>query len=73
MTTVALPPDAKIERDPLRILSIAANLLPVEITDARRAHNLRWIIAGGLVVVLALLGFWDYSARQQYRGRNTRR
>ncbi len=57
MTTSIAVPESKVERDPLRILSIAANLLPVEITDARRAHKVRWVIAAGLVVVLALLAF----------------
>jgi Tfp pilus assembly protein PilN len=65
MTTTAVTPDIKIDRDPLRILSITANLLPTEITDARREHKLRWLVAGGLVVVVAALGFWDFTARQQ--------
>ena len=65
MTTTIATTEPKTARDPLRVLSIAANLLPVEITDARRAHKLRWIVAAGLVVVLAALGFWDYAARQQ--------
>jgi Tfp pilus assembly protein PilN len=65
MTTTVATPETKIDRDPLRILSIAANLLPVEVTDARREHKLRWIVAGALVVVLVALGFWDVTARQQ--------
>jgi Tfp pilus assembly protein PilN len=65
MTTTVVTPDLKVDRDPMRILTITANLLPVEITDARREHKLRWIVAAVLVVVLAALGFWDYSARQQ--------
>ena len=47
MTTTAATPELKVDRDPLRILSITANLLPVEITDARREHKLRWLVAGG--------------------------
>jgi Tfp pilus assembly protein PilN len=65
MTSTVATPDLKVDRDPMRILTITANLLPVEITDARREHKLRWIVAAVLVVVLAALGFWDYSARQQ--------
>jgi Tfp pilus assembly protein PilN len=65
MTTTVVTPVIKVDRDPMRILTITANLLPVEITDARREHKLRWIVAAVLVVVLAALGFWDYSARQQ--------
>jgi cytoskeletal protein RodZ len=65
MTSTVAAPEHKVDRDPMRILTITANLLPVEITDARREHKLRWIVAAVLVVVLAALGFWDFSARQQ--------
>lgn len=63
-TTVAPPPEVKVDRDPMRILSITANLLPVEITDARRENKVRWIAVGLIVVVAAGLGYWDFAARQ---------
>jgi hypothetical protein len=65
MTTSVASPDLKVDRDPLRILTITANLLPIEITDARREHKLRWLVAVLLAVVVLALGFWDFSARQQ--------
>jgi hypothetical protein len=69
MTTTAVPPveaaPKVVERDPLRLLSISANLLPIEITDARRANKLRWFVAAALVIVLALLAVWDVQARRQ--------
>ena len=66
-TTAAAPPveAPRVERDPLRLLSISANLLPIEITDARRANKMRWVVAAFLVVVLALLALWDVQARRQ--------
>lgn len=65
-TSVATPEvEVKVDRDPMRVLSIAANLLPVEITDARREHKLRWIVAGMLMVVVVALGLWDVAARMQ--------
>jgi cytoskeletal protein RodZ len=65
MTTTVATPEVKLDRDPLRVLSIAANLLPAEITDARREHKLRWIVAAMLVVVVVALGGWDVAARMQ--------
>jgi hypothetical protein len=65
MTTSVATPEVKVDRDPMRVLSIAANLLPVEITDARREHKLRWIVAGLLLVVVVALGLWDVAARMQ--------
>jgi hypothetical protein len=65
MTTTIEPPELRVERDPLRISSIAANLLPIEITDSRRANKMRWVVAGGLVVVLALLSVWVYYAHKK--------
>jgi hypothetical protein len=65
MTTSVATPEVKLDRDPMRVLSIAANLLPVEITDARREHKLRWIVAGLLLVVVVALGLWDVAARKQ--------
>ena len=65
MTTTVATPELKVDRDPLRILTITANLLPVEITDARREHKLRWIVAAVLVVVVArarLLGLLGPAA-----------
>jgi Tfp pilus assembly protein PilN len=65
MTTAAITPEIKVDRDPMRILSITANLLPIEITDARRENKLRWIVLAALVVVLAGLGLWDFQARHE--------
>jgi Tfp pilus assembly protein PilN len=65
MTTTIEPPELRVERDPLRILSIAANLLPIEITDSRRENKVRWVVAASLVVVVALLGLWVYYAHKQ--------
>jgi hypothetical protein len=65
MTTTTASPEVRLDKDPLRILTIAANLLPGEITDARRERKLHGIIAAALVVLLLALIGWDVYARTQ--------
>jgi Tfp pilus assembly protein PilN len=65
MTTTLAPPETRADFDPLRLLSITANLLPAEITDARRGKKLIRIIAALLVLIVVAVGGWDFHARQQ--------
>ena len=57
------PPAAPLEADPLRLLPVTANLLPPEITDARRLKKTRRMVA--VVVGLAVIatGGWYLVAR----------
>lgn len=59
MTTTMSPPEpaAPAER-PQRTLPIAANLLPEEVTGARRTRKVRRAVLSALVAYLVLLGAW---------------
>lgn len=59
MTTIMTPPEpaSYADRAP-RLLSIAANLLPVEIIDARRGRKVRRVVISSLGAFLALLVAW---------------
>jgi hypothetical protein len=59
MATTLMPLDpATSPQRAARILSISANLLPAEVTDARRARTVRGRVIGVLLVFLLLLGSW---------------
>jgi Tfp pilus assembly protein PilN len=66
MTTTLMPPDpaATTERA-LRILPIAANLLPAEIVALRRGRKVRRAVLAALSVFAVLLGGWYGLARHQ--------
>jgi hypothetical protein len=64
MTTTTATPELRTDQEPPRLLSIAANLLPSEITDARRERKLRGFVAAFLVLVLVGLVGWDVLARR---------
>jgi hypothetical protein len=65
MTSTVTSSDLKVDRDPMRVLSIAANLLPIEIIDARRANKTRWLVVVLLMILLGSLVAWDVAARQR--------
>ena len=49
----------------LRVPAVAANLLPLEILEARRSRTVRRATVSGLVVVVALLAGWYVVAKYQ--------
>ena len=51
--------------DPTRLLTIAANLLPAEITAARRTKKVQRIVAAALVLLMLGIAAWDANVRQQ--------
>jgi Tfp pilus assembly protein PilN len=57
-TTVAPPESAPAAKNPLRILSIAADLLPAEIVDSRRARKVRRLMLSALAGFAVLLTMW---------------
>lgn len=69
MTTTLTPPPAPapapipLELDPLRLLPITANLLPPEITDARRAKRTRRLMAAVVCVAVVATAGWYAWAR----------
>jgi hypothetical protein len=67
MTTLALPPSEvePLKLDPLRLLPVAANLLPPEVTDARRGRKVRVAVIVLLVAALGGTVAWDISAGNQ--------
>ncbi len=66
MATTLLPPgSAPSTEQALRTPLIAANLLPVEIVDSRRARKVRRRVLFALVVFAVLLGGWYGVARYQ--------
>ncbi|GGK57172.1 hypothetical protein Ppa06_15370 [Planomonospora parontospora subsp. parontospora] len=66
MTTTLTPPESGAPvLDPFRPLSIAADLLPPEITAARRGHRARAVVLSALAVFAMLLAGWYVVARQQ--------
>jgi hypothetical protein len=59
MTTTVLPPDAgPATKNPLRILPIGTNLLPVEIVESRRNRKVRRLVLSALAVFTVLLAMW---------------
>jgi Tfp pilus assembly protein PilN len=64
-TTLATSQPAVPVEGELRILRIAADLLPVEIVESRRTRKVRRIVLAGLVVFAVLLGGWYARASQQ--------
>jgi Tfp pilus assembly protein PilN len=66
MTTTLTPSEpAATDELTLRILPIAANLLPVEIVAFRRGRKLRRRVLSGLAGFVVLLGAWYGLARYQ--------
>lgn len=66
MTTVLTPPEpAGTDRRPLRILPIAANLLPTEIVELRRGRKVRRRVIAALAAFAVVLGGWYGLARYQ--------
>jgi Tfp pilus assembly protein PilN len=67
MTTTALMPvDPSVSpQQASRVLTIRANLLPQDISDGRRARLTRTIVLIAVVLVLALLGGWYWTAAAQ--------
>ncbi|MBV9592251.1 MAG: hypothetical protein JO147_00425, partial [Actinobacteria bacterium] len=63
--TVAPQPElaAPVQYDPLRLLPIAANLLPQEVTEARRGKKLRIAIGGVVAGAVVLTACWYVYAR----------
>lgn len=49
----------------LRLLPIAADLLPPEIVDARRARKVRRLVLTGLLLFTLLIGAWYAAVRYQ--------
>jgi Tfp pilus assembly protein PilN len=66
MTTTLMPPEtpASAERS-LRILSIAANLLPVEIVDSRTGRKIRRAVLAALAAFLVVVAGWYALATTQ--------
>src|SRR4051812_43863551 len=66
MTTTLMPPEtpASTERS-LRILSIAANLLPVEIVDSRTGRKIRRAVLAALAAFLVVIAGWYALATTQ--------
>jgi hypothetical protein len=51
----------------LRIPLIIADLMPLEVVEARRGRRVRWIVLAALVVVAGLLGGW-YGVEHRWTG-----
>ncbi len=69
MTATATPPG--LSDRVLRIPTIAANLLPAEIVDARRSRKVRRAVCAGLAgVVLALAGWFVFAVYQTSAARD---
>jgi len=64
-TTLTSPDPAAAAESPLRILRIAANLLPVEVVETRRSRKVRRIVLAALVVFVVALAGWYGSASHQ--------
>jgi hypothetical protein len=63
MTAILRPTEHEASaRRALRILPIAANLLPVEIVEARRVRKVRRIVLSALAVFAVLLAAWYAKA-----------
>jgi hypothetical protein len=63
MSTSLMPLDPALSPQQVtRLLPIRASLLPAEITDRRRARQMRIIVIAGLVLVLVAIGGWYASA-----------
>ena len=70
-STHAEPPPSAVEPEPVaptparnpRVPRVTVNLLPTEITDARRNRRVRRAALSALVVFTALLGAWYATAR----------
>jgi hypothetical protein len=65
-TTTLMPLDPALSpQRVVRVLNIAANLLPEEIVAGRRAGRARGVVLVALLVVVALLGGWFLYANLQ--------
>lgn len=62
MTTLTSPELTVATEQPLRIPRIAANLLPPEVTDARRSGRIRRIVLVALASFALLVGAWYAGA-----------
>jgi Tfp pilus assembly protein PilN len=69
MTTAVAPgpaaPVPEVQVDPWRLITIGANLLPVEITESRRIRRVRWVVIVSFILFLALLAAWYLRATMQ--------
>jgi len=65
--TTAVPSSERpaVAERPLRLLPIAANLLPPEIVEARRARKMRRIVVSAVAAFAVLLSVWHSTARYQ--------
>jgi len=73
MTTTITPPEStRASGNPLRLLDIAADLLPAEITQARRDRRARTAVLAVLASVLVLLAAWYGLASYQAVAARTR-
>jgi iron uptake system EfeUOB component EfeO/EfeM len=67
MSTSLMPLDpAMSPQQVARLLPIRANLLPAEITDRRRARQMRTFVIAGVVLALVGLGGWSAAAFHQH-------
>jgi len=62
-TATMVPPEPAVtDNNSLRILPIVANLLPEEITDARRLSRVRQVVIGGVATLnVVLLAWWGLT------------
>ncbi len=64
-TVVKVAELTTVTADPYRIVTISANLLPVEIIESRRSRKTRRAVLAALVVLLVVLTGWYAAARYQ--------
>jgi Tfp pilus assembly protein PilN len=65
MTATLSPSSAALPERSLRMLSIAANLLPQEITDARRTRKIRLVVVSAVAALVAVVAAWYGLASYQ--------
>lgn len=71
MTAVLTPVDTNTRADRnLRLLPIAANLLPPEVVDARRTRKVRRAVLAGLVAFVLVIAAWFALASYQTASAN---
>jgi Tfp pilus assembly protein PilN len=65
MTATLSPNPASIPERSLRMLAISANLLPEEVTDARRTRKIRLVVASAVAGLAAVVAAWYGLAAYQ--------
>ncbi len=68
MSVAVPPPPPGPAPGEFRILPIAANLLPTEVVESRRARHVRRVVVAALVLVAVLLGGWYAATYQETSG-----